>query len=72
MCVCDVFKVHTAQIGEYIAPLLTRAREISSETFLKACAASFKEAWRMVDVIMEVASERRDSLVTKAQAEDVV
>lgn len=67
-----LLKGDTAQIGEYIAPLLTHARELSSETFLKACAASYKEAWRMVDAIMEVASERSDSLVTKAQAEDVV
>ena len=65
-------KDDVAQVAEYIAPLLTRARELSSETFLKACAASFKEAWRMVDVILEVASERTDSLVTKTQAEDVV
>ncbi|TFY54975.1 hypothetical protein EVJ58_g8543 [Rhodofomes roseus] len=59
-------------VGEYTAPLLTRARELSNETFLKACAASFKEAWRMADVILEVAAERSDSCVTKAQAEDVV
>ncbi|KAI0349625.1 hypothetical protein OH77DRAFT_1499484 [Trametes cingulata] len=58
-------------VGEYIASLLTRAREISNEAFLKATAASFKEAWRMVDVIVKVASAR-DSSFPKTKAEDVV
>jgi len=59
-------------VAEYISPLLTRAREVSNEIFLKANAASFKESWRMVDVIAEVARERSDSMITKTQAEDVV
>ncbi|OSX58161.1 hypothetical protein POSPLADRAFT_1185030 [Postia placenta MAD-698-R-SB12] len=59
-------------VGEYVSPLLTRAREVSNEIFLKAAAASFKEAWRMVDVITQIAAERSDSNVSKARAEDVV
>ncbi|KIP09764.1 hypothetical protein PHLGIDRAFT_126067 [Phlebiopsis gigantea 11061_1 CR5-6] len=59
-------------VGEYIISLLTRAREISNEAFLKATAASFREAWRIVDVIMEVAVTRSDAVVTRTRAEDVV
>ncbi|KAI0665843.1 exocyst complex component Sec10-like protein, partial [Trametes maxima] len=46
-----------ALVGEYITSLLTRAREISNEVFLKAMAASFKESWRVVDTIVQVASQ---------------
>ncbi|PCH37599.1 hypothetical protein WOLCODRAFT_84415 [Wolfiporia cocos MD-104 SS10] len=59
-------------VGEYIAPLLTRARELAVETFLKAAAASFREAWHMVDIILEIAQERSDAAVSRVQAEDVV
>ena len=62
---------HT-QVGEYISSLLTRARELSNETFLKAAAASFKVAWRMVDVVVKVAAQRSDSQITLTRAEDVV
>ncbi|KAH9847985.1 exocyst complex component Sec10-domain-containing protein [Lenzites betulinus] len=58
-------------VGEYVTSLLTRAREISNEIFLKASAASFKEAWRMVDVIVKVASAK-DPQFPKTKAEDVV
>lgn len=57
-------------IAEYINPLLTRAREISNETFLIATAASFKETWRMVDTIMEIAAN--SASITRTNAEDVV
>ncbi|KAI1790025.1 exocyst complex component Sec10-like protein [Ganoderma leucocontextum] len=59
-------------VGEYISSLLTRAREISNGIFLKASAASFKEAWRMVDTIMHIASAREDLKLPKTKAEDVV
>ncbi|TFK45675.1 hypothetical protein OE88DRAFT_1639530 [Heliocybe sulcata] len=59
-------------VGEYIAQLLTRAREISNVAFLQATAASFKESWRIVDALIAVAQQRSDSLVTRTKAEDVV
>jgi len=44
--------------------------------FLKATAACFREAWRIVDTLLELASQRHppsaDREVSKAQAEDVV
>ena len=52
--------------------MLTRAREISNEIFLKASAASFKESWRMVDIIMHIASTKEDLKLPKTKAEDVV
>ncbi|KAI8974035.1 exocyst complex component Sec10-like protein [Trametes punicea] len=58
-------------VGEYISSLLTRAREISNEIFLKATAASFKEAWRMVDTIVQVGSSK-DPDFPRTKAEDVV
>ncbi|EMD37219.1 hypothetical protein CERSUDRAFT_115114 [Gelatoporia subvermispora B] len=65
-------RLATEVVGEYISSLLTRARELSNETFLKAAAASFKEAWRMVDTIIQVGQTKGEPVVTKTQAEDVV
>ncbi|KAJ7263992.1 exocyst complex component Sec10-domain-containing protein [Mycena haematopus] len=66
---CD--RVAIEVVAEYITSLLTRAREISNATYLKAAAATFRESWRMVDAIMEAASQRPD-YVERTRAEDVV
>ncbi|OJT02921.1 hypothetical protein TRAPUB_6519 [Trametes pubescens] len=58
-------------VGEYVTSLLTRACEISNEIFLKATAAGFKEVWRMVEVIMKVATAK-DPQFSKTKAEEVV
>lgn len=58
------------QVGEYIAPLLTRAREISNTLYLTAVAASFREAWKIVDVLTTVSSSFSGK--GKEKAEDVV
>jgi recyclin-1 len=58
------------QVGEYIAPLLTRAREISNALYLTAVAASFRESWRIVDVLTTVSSDFSGE--GKNKAEDVV
>jgi len=60
------------QVGEYITTLLSHAREISNDTYLKSTAASFREAWKMVDAIMEAAKQRPDSNILRNKAEDVV
>nr|GAT58766.1 predicted protein [Mycena chlorophos] len=67
---CD--RVATEIVSDYITSLLTRAREISNPTFLKATAATFGEAWRMADAIMQAAAERADSNIPRNRAEDVV
>ncbi|KAJ8090381.1 F-box protein: endocytic membrane traffic, recycling ReCYcling 1 [Marasmius tenuissimus] len=61
-------------VSEYISSLLLRAREISTDTYLKAVAATFKEAWRMVDAILLAAATRpdTDNIVSRTRAEDVV
>ncbi|VDC04328.1 unnamed protein product [Peniophora sp. CBMAI 1063] len=62
-------------VGEYITPLLTQARALqTSALFLRATAAAFREAWRLVDALRAVASTAPDpdALVTQVQAEDVV
>ncbi|KAG8908302.1 F-box protein: endocytic membrane traffic, recycling ReCYcling 1 [Tulasnella sp. 403] len=70
-------------VGEYISPLLTHARGISNDIFLRATAASFVQAWKIVDLVMEVAATTRETpktqtadslvpVVTRHQAEDVV
>jgi recyclin-1 len=74
------FTKYFLQVGEYITTLLTRAREVSSSStsrgtsapFLQATAASFKEAWRMVDAVMTATKERNNTGVEKTRAEDVV
>lgn len=46
---------HDTQVGEYITPLLTRARGLqNTELFLQACAASFVQSWRLVTSLLEV------------------
>ncbi|KAF8208698.1 exocyst complex component Sec10-domain-containing protein [Mycena galopus ATCC 62051] len=67
---CD--RVAIEVVAEYTTSLLTRAREISNATYLKAAAATFRESWRMVDAIMQAASQRPDSNVERTRAEDVV
>lgn len=80
-----VIPTHNTQVGEYIAPLLTRAREVSPTIYLKATAATFRESWRLVDTLVEVASLHStnsdteisstglaETHLTKTQAEDVV
>ncbi|OBZ66423.1 F-box protein pof6 [Grifola frondosa] len=59
-------------VGEYISVVLTRAREVSNEAFLKATAATFKEAWRMVDIIIDIATQGSETAFPKTKAEDVV
>ncbi|KAJ6509045.1 exocyst complex component Sec10-domain-containing protein [Mycena sanguinolenta] len=66
---CDRIAVEV--VAEYITSLLTRAREVSNATYLKAAAATFRESWKMVDAIMEAASQRPD-YVERTRAEDVV
>lgn len=61
-------RVASDVVGEYIASVLTRAREISVDIFLKATAASFREAWKMVDTIMAAGGES----TSRTRAEDVV
>ncbi|SJL10333.1 uncharacterized protein ARMOST_13717 [Armillaria ostoyae] len=65
-------RVATEVVGEYVTSLLTRAREISNETYLKAAAASFKESWRMVDAVLQAAKASPNSNLTQTKAEDVV
>ncbi|KAH9169530.1 exocyst complex component Sec10-like protein [Lactarius sanguifluus] len=70
-------RIATEVVSEYIAPLLTHARSLANGAlFLKATAACFREAWRIVDTLLELASQRHpptaDKEVSKAQAEDVV
>ncbi|KAF9530496.1 f-box protein pof6 [Crepidotus variabilis] len=59
-------------VGDYITTLLTHAREISIATYLKSAAASFREAWRIVEAIIDVAKQRPDSDISKPNAEDVI
>ena len=60
------------QVGEYVTELLTRARDFSLDTYLKAAAATFRESWRMVDAISEAASARPESVPPRTKVEDVV
>ncbi|KAH7101737.1 exocyst complex component Sec10-like protein [Auriculariales sp. MPI-PUGE-AT-0066] len=68
-------KVALEVVGEYISPLLSHARAISNETFLKASAASFVQSWRIVDALHEIAKPAEPDtspVITNNQAEDVV
>ena len=68
-------RVASEVVGEYITPLLSHARAISNEAFLKATAASFEQAWRIVDALLVVskpADPDMPPVITTTQAEDVV
>ncbi|KAG5650731.1 hypothetical protein H0H81_011231 [Sphagnurus paluster] len=69
----DLLPNKAQQVGEYITALLTRARASpSAAVFLQATAASFKEAWRMVDAVMQAAAAREEEVINRTRAEDVV
>ncbi|KAF8635631.1 hypothetical protein AX15_000269 [Amanita polypyramis BW_CC] len=59
-------------IGEYITTLLAHSRELNSHVFLTAVAASFREAWRIVDAIIQAAGQRPDVGIKPTAAEDVI
>ena len=66
-------KLATEVIAEYTIPLLSRAREISNDSFLRATAACFKESWKLVDAIIQVSSSYPSKNITsRTQAEDVM
>ncbi|BEI86875.1 hypothetical protein CcaverHIS002_0702210 [Cutaneotrichosporon cavernicola] len=46
-------------LGEYISTLLSQTRVMSPELSLRASAASFVQAWKLVDVSMEVLGEEQ-------------
>ncbi|KIK80994.1 hypothetical protein PAXRUDRAFT_833174 [Paxillus rubicundulus Ve08.2h10] len=67
-------------MSEYISTLLTHARSISTSLFVSAIAACFREAFRVVDGILNVSGsesselhgERKVKTVTGEQAENVI
>ncbi|KAG9099335.1 F-box protein: endocytic membrane traffic, recycling ReCYcling 1 [Ceratobasidium sp. UAMH 11750] len=64
-------RLATDVIGEYITPLLSRAREVGTGLYLQAAAASFVQAWRLVDATRKAGGEN-DKVITKNQAEDII
>ncbi|KAJ3831046.1 exocyst complex component Sec10-like protein [Lentinula raphanica] len=61
-------RVDSKVVGEYIFTVLARAREIAIEVYLKATAASFREAWKMVDTIIAAGG----GSTSRTSAEDVL
>ncbi|WWC91812.1 uncharacterized protein L201_006759 [Kwoniella dendrophila CBS 6074] len=66
---CD--RVASDVIGEYIHPLLSQARAVSQDLFLQATAATFVQAWKLVDLVMEVLGDDQSS-IPKTKVEDTV
>ncbi|KAK8853299.1 hypothetical protein IAR55_004003 [Kwoniella newhampshirensis] len=66
---CD--RVASDVIGEYIHPLLSQARAVSQDIFLQATAATFVQAWKLVDLVMEVVGEEQ-TVIHRTQVEDSV
>ncbi|QRW13146.1 exocyst complex component Sec10 [Ceratobasidium sp. AG-Ba] len=64
-------RLATEVIGEYIGPLLARAREVNIALYLQAAAAGFVQAWRLVDATRKASGEN-DKVITKTQAEDII
>lgn len=64
-------RVSSDVIGEYIQPLLSQARVVSLDLFLQATAATFVQAWKLVDVAMEVLGTEQ-KVTPKTKIEDVM
>lgn len=64
-------RLATDVIGEYITPLLSRAREVGTGLYLQAAAASFIQAWRLVAATRQACSSN-DKVITQTQAEDII
>ena len=60
------------QVSEYITSLLTHARQISLEVYLKATAATFRVAWRIVDAIQQASNRLGEPTIARTRAEDVM
>lgn len=58
-------------IGKYVRSLLQHTQNISSHLYLRSCAATFAQAWKLVDVLLAI-EPRDDMIVTQARCEDVV
>ena len=59
-----------SKVSEYVTPLLTHARTLANGAlFLKATAACFREAWRIVDTLLELASQRHPPSAEERQLE---
>lgn len=58
-------------IGKYVRSLLQHTQNISSHLYLRSCAATFAQAWKLVDVLLSI-EPRDDTIVTKTRCEDVV
>ncbi|EIW71948.1 recyclin-1 [Tremella mesenterica] len=58
-------------IGEYLQSLLSQARIVSQDLFLQATAATFVQAWKLVDVAMEVLGDQQ-TFIPRTKIEDVV
>jgi recyclin-1 len=63
-----------SQISEYVISLLIAARAASNECFLKASAACFRESSRLVDTLIQVATDNPEAgaALPRTRAEDVV
>ena len=61
----------SAQIGEYISPLLLKAKSLSSHLYLRSCAATFTQSLRLADALMAVKG-RDEETVKQTRCEDVV
>ncbi|OCF38059.1 recyclin-1 [Kwoniella heveanensis BCC8398] len=66
---CD--RVASDVIGEYIHPLLSQARAVSQDLFLQATAATFVQAWKLVDLVMEVLGDEQN-VIPRTKVEDTV
>lgn len=64
-------RVSSDVMGEYIQPLLSQARVVSLDLFLQASAATFVQAWKLVDVAMDILGTEQKT-TPKTKVEDVM
>ena len=64
-------RVANEVIGEYISQLLGHTKTLSKHLYLRSCAATFAQAFKVVNVLLEV-EPSDDKFVTRTRCEDVV
>lgn len=59
------------QVAAYIRSLLQHTKSISTHLYLRSCAASFAQAWNLVEVLMSI-EPRDEEIVTRTRCEDIM
>lgn len=64
-------RVANGIIGDYISQLLDHTKTLSKHLYLRSCAATFAQAFKVVNMLLEI-EPREEEYVSRTRCEDVV